>query len=250
LGLPVRSADAAQEANRLARKTGNPTSIASALVGRLFMAVHGAPLEQASAQAREVLAYCEEHKFVLYQRWTRFLCGALLVREGQIEAGIEMMESSIAEAEASQNRVFRPFQLACVGSAYAKLGDPERGLRILDKAISTAEAHGEKQSLATLHRLRGEILSDLGLRGDADQAFASALSVARGQGHRLEELRVAIAMVRSATASDNAEPTREVLKDIYSTFEEGHEFPDLRMACDLLNAGRSAAARPSDGSST
>jgi tetratricopeptide (TPR) repeat protein len=214
------------------------------------MAVHGAPLEQASTQAREAIAYCEEHEFVLYERWAVFLCGALLVREGDIENGIEMMESSIADAEASQNRVFRPFQLACVGSAYARLGNSERGLRILDNAISMADTHGEKQSLATLHRLRGEILSDLGLDGDADQAFASALSVARRQEHRLEELRVAVAMVRRATASDNAEAARKFLKDIYSTFEEGHEFPDLRMARDLLNARHTSAERPSDGSGT
>jgi DNA-binding SARP family transcriptional activator/tetratricopeptide (TPR) repeat protein len=250
LGFPVRSVDAVREAIELARKKAHPPSVATALVGCLFMEVHGVPLQQASAQAREALAYCEEHEFVLYQRWTRFLCGALLVREGDIEAGIEMMESSIAAAEASQNRVFRPFQLACVGSAYAKLGNFESGLKKLDEAISTAGAHGEKQSLATLHRIRGEILSDLGLNGDADQAFASALSVARVQRHRLEELRVAIAMVRHATAPDKAEPARRLLKDIYSTFEDGLEFPDVQAARDLLNAGHTTAERPSDGPST
>jgi hypothetical protein len=46
-------------------------------------------------------------------------------------------------------------------------------------------------------------------------------------------------MVRHATTLDNVEPARKILKDIYSTFEEGHEFPDLRMARDLLNADRS-----------
>jgi DNA-binding SARP family transcriptional activator/tetratricopeptide (TPR) repeat protein len=250
LGFPVRSVDAGREAIELARKMAHPPSIATALVGRLFMAVHGTPLEQASAQAREAIAFCEEHEFVLYQRWALFLYGALLVREGDIETGIEMMESSIAAAEASQNRVFRPFQLACVGSAYASLGNSERGLKMLDEAISMAEAHGEKQSLATLHRLRGEILSDLGLHGDADQSFALALSVARGQGHRLEELRIAIAMVRRATAPDKAESARKFLKDIYSTFEEGHEFPDLRMARNLLDGAHTTAETPSDGSST
>jgi DNA-binding SARP family transcriptional activator/tetratricopeptide (TPR) repeat protein len=238
LGFPVRSVDAAQEATRLARKKGHPASVASALVGRLFMAVHGAPLEQASEQAREAIAYCEEHEFVLYQRWCRFLCGALLVHEGDIEAGIEMMEASVLAAEASQHRVFRPFQLACIGAAYARLGNSERGLKMLDEAIATAETYGEKQSLAILHRLRGEMLSGLGQNCDAEQAFACALSVARAQGARLEELRVAIAMLRAATAPDKADAARKVLKDIYSTFEEGHEFQDLQTARDLLNSDR------------
>jgi DNA-binding SARP family transcriptional activator/tetratricopeptide (TPR) repeat protein len=237
LGFPVQSVEAVQKATELAQKKADPPTIATAMVGRLFMAVYGAPVEQGAAQAREAIAYCEEHELVLYQRWIRFLCGALLVSEGATATGLEMMESSVSTLEASQHRAFRPFQLACIGSAYAKLGNFERGLKTLDEAISMAETHGERQSLATVLRLRGEILSGLGQHFDAKQAFASALSVARGQGNRLEELRVAVAVIRYATALDNVEPARKILKDIYSTFEEGHEFPDLRMARDLLNAG-------------
>jgi tetratricopeptide (TPR) repeat protein len=214
------------------------------------MALYGAPLEQAAAQAREAIAYCEEHELVLYQQWTRFLCGALLTHEGDTACGIEMMESSVSSLEASQHRVFRPFQLACIGTAYARLGNSNRGLKMLDEAILVSETHGEKQSLAAIHRLRGEILSGLGQNCDAEDAFASALSVARGQRARIEELRAAIAMVRHAPMSDDAGPARKVLKDIYSTFEEGHELPDLQTARDLLYARHTTAARPSDGSST
>jgi DNA-binding SARP family transcriptional activator len=252
LGFPVRSVDAAQGATGLAWKKAHPPSVATALVGGLFLTVYGAPLDRAIAKAHEAIAYCEEHELVLYQRWARFLCGALLVHDGATAAGIEMMEASFSAAAASQHRTFRPFQLACMGTAYARLGNCERGLKMLDEAISTAEAHGEKQSLATIHRFRGEMLSDLCRNSDAEHSFASALCVARGQGHRIEELRVAIAMVRhaSATASDNVDPARKILKDIYSTFEEGHELPDLRMASDLLKACRTTVTRPSDSSST
>jgi DNA-binding SARP family transcriptional activator/tetratricopeptide (TPR) repeat protein len=250
LGFPVRAIDAAQEAARLAQETAHSPSVATALIGRLFMAVHSAPLERAVTRAREAIAYCEEHELILYQRWARFLCGALLVHEGDISVGIEMMESSVSAAEASQHRIFRPFQLACIGAAYTRLGNSERGLKLLDTAISTAEASGEKQSLATIHRLRGETLSGLAQNREAEHSFASALSVARGQEHRIEELRVAIAMVRHSMMSDDAEHGRKALKDIYSTFEEGHEFPDLRTARNLLSAHHAPAARPSDDFST
>jgi DNA-binding SARP family transcriptional activator/class 3 adenylate cyclase len=52
LGFPARSVEAAQEAMALAGRIAHPPSIATALVGRLFLAVHGMPLEQASAHAR------------------------------------------------------------------------------------------------------------------------------------------------------------------------------------------------------
>jgi tetratricopeptide (TPR) repeat protein len=234
LGYPVRAVDAAQESIALARKGSNPASVATALVGRLFMAAHGAPLGGATAQAHEALAYCREHELLLYERWLNFICGAILVQDGDTAAGIERMQSAVSTAEASQNRQFRPFQLACIGTAYAKLGDHRHGLKMLDEAVSVAEAGGERQSLATIHRLRGEILSGLGQNRDAEAAFESALAIARRQGARLEELRIAIAMVRHATAPDDAGRTRRVLEDIYSTFEEGHELPDLRAARDLL----------------
>jgi DNA-binding SARP family transcriptional activator/class 3 adenylate cyclase/tetratricopeptide (TPR) repeat protein len=235
-GFLERSVEAAQEALALALRLAHPPSVATAHVGRLFLAVHGAPLEHASAQAREAIAYCEEHELVLYQRWTRFLRGALLAQEGDAAAGIEMMEAAVAAAEASGHRLFRPFQLACIATAHASVGNSERGLNMLEDAVSMAEAGGEQQSLATIHRFRGDMLSGLGQHNDAERAFEAALSVARRQGHRIEELRVAMAMVRHAAAPDDAASARGVLEEIYATFEEGHAFPDLQAARDLLNA--------------
>src|SRR5262249_7716218 len=150
------------------------------------------------------------------QHWTNFIFGALLAQEGDTAGGVEIMQSAVAAAEASQNRVFRPFQLACIGTAHAKLGDFERGLKMLGEAIAMAEEDGEQQSLAAIYRLRGEILSGLGRRRDAEHAFEVASIVARRQGARLEELRVAVAMVRQALGSDCAGPARKALKEIIS----------------------------------
>jgi tetratricopeptide (TPR) repeat protein len=236
LGYPARAADAAHEAIALARRRANPPTLATALVGRLFLAVHGLPLGQAAAQAREAFAYCKEHELVHYERWFHFLHGALLAQEGDAAAGIERMQSAVSAAEASQNRQFRPFQLTCIGTAYAKLGNAALGLTILEEAASIAEAGGEKQSLATVYRHRGEILSGLGQNRDAADAFESAWSVARRQGARLEELRAAIAIMRHATSPYNAASARRTLEDVYATFDKRHAFPDLQAARDLLNA--------------
>jgi DNA-binding SARP family transcriptional activator/tetratricopeptide (TPR) repeat protein len=236
LGFPVRAVETAQEAMALARKMAHPASVATALVGRLFLAIHGAPLEQAAGKALEAIAYCEEHGLVLYQRWFRFLHGALLAQEGDAAAGIEMMVAAVSAAEVSGHRTFRPFQLACVGTACARLGNAGRALKMLEEADAMAEAGGERQSLAMIHRLRGEILSGLGQDRDAADAFESAFSVARRHGARIEELRAAMAMVRHASAPEKAASARSVLEEIYVTFDEGHAFPDLQAARALLGA--------------
>jgi len=236
LGYPERSDAAAQEAVALARKGSNAVAIAAALNTRMYMAIHGAPLQQAIAHADEAVAYCKEHELVLFEHWTRFTRGPLLVREGDTAAGIETMRAAIAAADARQSRQFRPFQLACLGAAYAKLGDSSQAMAVLDEAVSMAEAGGEKQSLATIHRLRGETLLNLGRGHEARRALDCALQVARYQGARLEELRAATAVVRHGVESGRAN-AHEALMDVYSKFEEGHNLPDLRAAADLLAQG-------------
>ena len=233
LGYPERSNAASLEAITLARKGSNSVAVAAALIARMFVVLHGAPLPQAIAHANQAMAYCKEHELALFEHWTRFARGALLVRQGEGAAGIEIMRSAIAGAEARQSRQFRPFQLACIGAAYAELGDPGQAVTTLDEAISMAEAGGEKRSLATIHRLRGEILFSLGRDRDARRALDCALEIARRQGARLEELRAATTMARHATESDRAD-ARRALMNVYSKFEEGHYLPDLRAAGDLL----------------
>jgi tetratricopeptide (TPR) repeat protein len=194
-------------------------------------------LQQAVAHADEAIAYCEEHALALFEHLIRFNRGALLVRQGNPAAGIETMRAAIAAAEARQTRQFRPFQLACLGAAYQELGNSGHAMTLLDQAVSTAEAGGEKQSLVAIHRLRGEILFSLGRNDEAQRALSRALEIARHQEARFEELRVAIAMVRHAPEPESAD-ARQVLMRVYSKFEEGHALPDLRAAGDLLGLDR------------
>src|SRR5262249_28293495 len=108
-----------------------------------------------------------------------------------------------------------------------------RALTTLDEAMSAAEAGGEKQSLATIHRIRGEILFSLGRGGEARHALDCALEVARRQKARIEEFRAANALVRQAPDSDRAD-ARQALMNVYAKFEEGHSLLDLCAASDLL----------------
>jgi tetratricopeptide (TPR) repeat protein len=232
LEYPERSEAAAREAIALARNGSNAVTVAVALNARVYVALHGLPLQEAVAYANEAVAYCKEHELALFEHWIR-LHGAFVVRQGDTAAGIEIMRAAISAAEVRQSRQFRRFQLACVGAAYAELGDCGRALTTLDEAMSVAEAGGEKQSLATIHRFRGEILFRLGRGGEARHALDCALGIARRQQARLEEQRAAIALVRQASDSDRAD-ARQALMTVYSKFEEGHTLPDLCAASDLL----------------
>lgn len=211
----------------------------------MFMATHGLPAQEAVSMANDALSFCREHGLVLFEHWIRFNQGALLARQGQVAAGVEVMELAIAAAEALQSFQFRPFQMSCIGAAYLHLGEPTRALGLLDNAIALAQTGGERQSFPALHRIRAQILIRLGRGEEGWDMLQAALSMARQQHARLEMLRIATAMLTQAAVDhpDEEQETRNSLREIIALFEEGHDLPELRASRELLAAhGQSDAA--------
>jgi hypothetical protein len=154
------------------------------------------------------------------------------------------MQATIANADAKQNWLFRPFQLGCVAEAYLQLGDTERAFAAIDNAIATAEATGERQSEANLYRVKGKILAISGRPGDAGEAFQAGLAVARRQKARMEELRLALGMVAAQQAGGRANEALAALAKIHAAFEEGFDLPEMRAARAMLERASEAMAKP------
>ena len=90
---------------------------------------------------------------------------------------------------------------------------------------------------AELHRLRGEfILSDrTGLFSEGEACIKLALDTAHGQSCRAYELRAAISLVRCLTKDGRKDQACQVLSNVYDSFTEGFDLPDLRLAKELLD---------------
>jgi tetratricopeptide (TPR) repeat protein len=234
LGYPDQAAAATEEALLRARNGADPVSVAVAHVGQLYMATHRADVEELAAQIGEAVAHCSRYGLYLFEHWMLFNRGALLVRQGQPGAGIELMRSAIAAADARQSRQFRVFQLSCIAEAYLQCESRGQALAVADEAVLLAEKTGERMSEAGLRRIRAEILFELGRAGDGQRELEKALQVARKQSARLEALRIATAMARHAAGAGEADSAGRVLRGIYAAFDEGHSLPDLSAARDQL----------------
>ena len=106
------------------------------------------------------------------------------------------MQGAIANADAKQNWLFRPFQLGCVAEAYLRLGDVPRALTAIENAVDTADATGEKQSEANLYRVKGAVFAAMERPRHAEQAIQTGLAIARQQKARMEELRLVLNIIR------------------------------------------------------
>ena len=75
---------------------------------------------------------------------------------------------------------------------------PTRAIAILDEALATADRLGFRTFEAELHRARGEILLKRhpANPAPAEEAFLTAIAVAKQQGTRSFELRAALALAK------------------------------------------------------
>jgi tetratricopeptide (TPR) repeat protein len=235
LGYPDQAAAATEEALSRAQNGADAVSVAIAYCGQLFLATHRADADELAAKIGEAVAHCSQYGLYLFEHWMLFNRGALLVRQGQPGAGVELMRSAIAAADARQSRQFRVFQLSCIAEAYLKCDARGQALAAADEAVLLAEKTGERMSEASLRRVRAEILFELGRAADGERELERALRLAQRQNARLEELRIATAMACRAAGAGAANRAGEVLRAIYATFDEGNGLPDLRAARDQLD---------------
>ncbi len=104
----------------------------------------------------------------------------------------------------------------------------------MGEALDRSEATGERWSEAELLRWKGEALLRLGDRDRAEACLLRAVSVARGQGARMWELRAATSLARLRQDQGRRAEAHDRLAPVYGWFSEGFDTPDLQDAKALL----------------
>ncbi len=130
-----------------------------------------------------------------------------------------------------------PHFLIPLAEATRVLGRPEEAFDVLTEAIALVEKTQERYLEAELYRLRGEMLlahAPCNLR-PAEQAFQKGLAVARAQGARSLELRMAMSLARLWQVESKTTKARDLLAPVYNWFTEGLDTPDLKDAKALLD---------------
>ena len=125
-----------------------------------------------------------------------------------------------------------------LAEAETRAGDRVRAIAILDEALETADRLGYRAFEAELNRTRGEIL----LEGDpanpapAEEAFQTAIAVAKRQGTRSFELRAALALAKLCRATGRPADAHAVLAPALEGFSPTPEMPEFAEAQALLGA--------------
>jgi predicted ATPase len=107
---------------------------------------------------------------------------------------------------------------------------------ILDEALAKAERTGHRTFEAELHRARDEILlkQNPANPAPAEEAFLTAMAVAKQQGTRSFELRGALALARLYRSIGRRAEADAVLSPALDSFVPAREFPEIAEAQEMV----------------
>ena len=129
------------------------------------------------------------------------------------------------------------FKIA-LAEAEARGGGVDRALAVLDEALATSDRTGHRAFAAELHRARGEIMlqRDPGDPAPVEEAFLTAIAVAKQQGTRSFELRAALSLAKLYQSIGRLVDAHAVLAPALEGFAPTSQMPEFAEAQALLAA--------------
>jgi predicted ATPase len=120
----------------------------------------------------------------------------------------------------------------------SRAGNVDRALVLLDEALATSERTGHLSFEAELHRARGETLLKQTSASPtaAEEAFLTAVAVAKQQGARSFELRAALALAKLYQSTGRPVDAHAVLARALEGFSPTSEFPEIGEAISFMAA--------------
>lgn len=234
LGKPDRALARAERAVELAGDLDHPYSMAYALYHSGFLHLWRREHDLVRGRAEAVLELVKANDLPVWRALGHCLLGAAITALGDPATGLAQIESGIDAYQGLRTPpIFWPLLRSMEAAAHLQAGNAVEGRRILAEAASIA---GEGEILAGLTMILAGDLHRLPPGADdvaATAAYERAYRQAAGLGARSVQLRAAVRLCE--VASDGERPARlAALRDVFDTFTEGLDTPDLRDAAEVL----------------
>jgi predicted ATPase len=221
-----------------AERSGHMPGLAFVLFQAAELGVERRDPRAARTNLGRLIPLAREQGFVLWLAMAGAIDGWIMAEEGEHAGACAKIQDGLATYEAQGVRLVRPFLLAMLGAALGRVGRPDEALAALDAGLALAAEKGEVIWEPELHRLKGGMLlaSSSDSKAEAENSYARAIEVARGQEARLAELRAATSLARVWAEGGERRRARDLLAPVHAWFTEGFKTPDLKAATALVGA--------------
>jgi serine/threonine protein kinase/predicted ATPase len=258
LGFADKGRELLLEAIAIAEKSPSPLGLCNTLSIAAGVEVLHGRTQRVREMAETILALSDEHGLPHYRASGQCFGGWALARQGQPEEGVEMIRAGLVAHREAGTGLQRTYYLALLAEALGQTGRSEEALAAIDEAADEMQRTAERFYEAELHRLKGEIVFNCGLRiadcgleapsappnpqspirdpqSEAEECFHRAMEVARRQSAKAFELRAALSLARSWRRQGRQAEARALLAESYDWFTEGFDTVALKAAKALLD---------------
>jgi predicted ATPase len=235
LGYPDRAVLRVRKAMAMAEETRHPFTIVAVQHLGGDLCYRRREFAQDAEFAERAMALSLEHHFPLWLGGATSSRGWGLVARGEVEAGIAMLREGIEMVAATGSNINGSYMRSKLTEAYLQAGRVAEGIATVDDALRLASRSLDRYWEAELWRQKGELRLLGGDSSDAETCFQQALEIARRQGTPMLELRAATSLARLWRSHGRADDGHRLLENVYGTFSEGFETPDLKDAAALLS---------------
>jgi len=226
-----------ERALAIARSTGHPPSLTWALLGMISWLNLAGRHTEADALVQQGADIAERFQIKPRIAGFRLIQGRNLIALGKPREGAALMRSGVDLWLESSSVMTATLMITTPASAMASVGDVQAVQEYLDIGDRLMRETEERIGQAELLRLRAWVCRKQGDAVAARSALESALSVARQQGARYFELRAALDLIKLTDGKAHEAAAVAELHRVYSGFTEGFDFPVLKNARKILEAG-------------
>ena len=238
LGDPDRARELIDEANRRARDLGHAPSMAHPLNWKSRLEIlRGEPAATLSA-AETLEGLCREHGMLYWRVKAELDAEWARGRLHDAAAGVEDLRRALAAAADQGMMGDAWFYTVLLAELEAKTLGADSGLKRMDEALARAHQVDDRCDLAFPHLLRGDLLlkRDPSNPASAEEAFQTALAIAKMQGARSWGLRVSLSLAKLYQSTARPADAHAVLAPALEGFSPPPEMPEIAEAEALLAA--------------
>jgi predicted ATPase/DNA-binding winged helix-turn-helix (wHTH) protein len=223
-----------------ARASDHPYSLFSGLLQTACpLALLVGDLTLAERYIKMLMDLSARHGEELWALGGRCFGGVLLIKRGDVGAGLELLRTAFASVPQGAFTLFYTPILGELADALGRDGQAAEGVSIIDEALARSDRHEERWCVAELLRIKGELI----LREGAPQAataaeghFLQSLDWARRQGALSWELRTSTSLASLQQDQGRIVEARSLLRSVYDRFTEGFDTTDLKTAKAYLDS--------------
>jgi class 3 adenylate cyclase/predicted ATPase len=238
LGGVERAGALSEEALTRANETGHaPTRANAHYYLSLYHALRGVP-ETALRTAKIVVDLSREHGLATYLGGGEVHTNWARARLGDRESRATGLKQALAAYLGQRNKLHAPIFQGLMAEIEAEGDDADGAMRRVDEALALANETGAHWTDALLHRIRGEILlkREPANPAPAEEAFQTAIAIAKEQGARSYVLLVSLSLAKLYRSTGRLVEAHAALAPALEGFSATPEMPTIAEARTLLAA--------------